>query len=233
MRFLLLFILTSSSARAQIGSCSIGRVSTRYAQEISIIQGSYNDVITTIKNDQRRLKADEVPLDSCRSYFLHHFEFSVFPHWIGTTWDYNGYTNEPGEGKLIACGYFVSTTLKHMGFNWNRFELAKLYSKAIVETITADITHYNNRDSLINDLLAKPDNLYIVGLDSHVGTLLKRGEAVWFIHSNYYGLKGPDKEIAAISQAFNDSGSWYVGTFLSDENIEKWLNGTLIPVIRD
>jgi hypothetical protein len=49
-------------------------------------------------------------------------------------WDYNGYTNTPKNG-VIACGYFVSTTLKHFGFNLNRYDVAKKYSSSIVKTL--------------------------------------------------------------------------------------------------
>ena len=165
--------------------------------------------------------------------FLDAFEYKVFPHWVGTTWDYNGYTNTPGEGKLIACGYFVSTPLKHMGFNWDRYELAKMYSKQIVETITPDIKQYTDKTAMILELKSREDHLYIVGLDSHVGMFLKRENRLWFMHSNYYEIKGPDKEIASISKALSDSESWWVGTFTTDDNMKKWLNGTYIPTPRD
>ncbi len=94
-----------------------------------VLNESYKEVLLRIKTERRQMKKQNIPYDPCKAYFLQQFEFSIFPHWIGTKWDYNGYTNEPGEDKLIACGYFVSTSLKHMGFNWNRFDLAKMYSK--------------------------------------------------------------------------------------------------------
>jgi hypothetical protein len=192
-------------------------------------QDNYQSVINEIKKDRASLKANNMSQDSCRSYFLDRFEHDVFPHWVGTQWDYNGYTNEPGEGKMIACGYFVSTPLKHMGFNWNRYKLAQMYSMNIVETVCNDMTKYTDRPTLINELKGLENNLYIVGLDSHVGMLLKTDTQLWFVHSNYYGLSGPEKEVASMSQAFSDTESWYVGTLLSDVNIDKWLNGTLFP----
>jgi hypothetical protein len=91
------------------------------------------------------------------------------------------------------------------------------------------MTKYTDRPKLINELKGRQNNLYIVGLDSHVGMLLKTDTQLWFVHSNYYGLSGPEKEVASMSRAFSDSESWYVGTLLSDVNIDKWLNGTLFP----
>jgi hypothetical protein len=39
----------------------------------------------------------------------------IYPYWYGTGWNYNGTTEIPKVGET-ACGYFVSTTLKHIGF---------------------------------------------------------------------------------------------------------------------
>lgn len=191
--------------------------------------GSYETVKSVIARDRRSLKNNNVSLDSTRKYFLHMFENEVFPHWVGTVWDYNGYTNVPGKDKLIACGYFVSTPLKHMGFNWNRFKLAQMYSKKIVETICTDMTKYTDRSTMIKQIKEKEDHLYVVGLDSHVGMMLKSHGQVYFVHSNYIGLEGPVKEIASSSEALSHSASFYLGTFSSDVNMKKWLDGTLFP----
>ena len=29
---------------------------------------------------------------------------SIFPYWLGTEWDFNGYTERPR--KVVVCGYF-------------------------------------------------------------------------------------------------------------------------------
>lgn len=235
MRILTFTLFISTISFGKIDKTSVSKASTAYLNFIdnSETNETYDQVINRINREKLALKNQNIPLDSCRKYFLYQFENHVFPHWVGTTWDYNGYSNVPGIGKLIACGYFVSTPLKHMGFNWNRYELAKMYSKKIVETITPDITKYTDKQEMIHNLKSREDNLYIVGLDSHVGMLLKTGNRLWFVHSNYYGAKGPDKEIASISQALSDSQSWYVGTFLTDVNLQKWLNGTLINTERN
>lgn len=235
MRLFILFIVSSQITFGNCGFTTISSASNSYLTYISSENSteSYQEVLRRINKERLELRVNRISIDSCRTYFLDQFEHHVFPHWVGTEWDYNGYTNVPGPGKIVACGYFVSTPLKHMGFNWNRYELAKMYSKNIVETITPDITEYRDKFELIQTLKQREDNLYIVGLDSHVGMLLKTDNRVWFVHSNYYGNKGPDKEIASVSQAFSDSGSWYVGTFTTDENIQKWLKGTLINTVRD
>ena len=59
---------------------------------------------------------------------------SIFPFWIGTKWGFYGTTQVPGKGK-IACGYFVSTTLEHAGFDIERIKLAQQASSVIISTL--------------------------------------------------------------------------------------------------
>lgn len=187
---------------------------------------TYDQALAQIKRDKAQLKANNASADSCRNYLLHQFENVIFPYWIRTKWDYNGYTNRPGEDKIVACGYFVSTPLKHMGFNWNRFDLAKMYSLKIVQNTCSEIKKYTNIKTVIEYVKRRPNNLYIVGLDSHVGFILKSNNKVWFVHSNYYGSVGPEKELAIDSPALNSSYSYHIGAFFNEKNIKKWLDGT-------
>lgn len=233
MRLFLFCLLISGATFGNIQYNTLTTIGAKYLRYTETKElPSYSTVIQNIKNDRRKMKSENISIDSCRGYILDKFENEVFPHWVGTTWDYNGYTNVPGKGKLIACGYFVSTPLKHMGFNWNRYELAKMYSKDIVETVCADTSFYSDKSKMIQEIKSKPDNLYIVGLDSHVGMILKTEDRVWFVHSNYYDIKGPDKEIASMSQALADSENYWVGTFLDDRNVKRWLSAELIPTPR-
>ncbi|MFT7592013.1 MAG: hypothetical protein ACI9UJ_001942, partial [bacterium] len=70
---------------------------------------------------------------------------SVFHFWYGTSWDFNGYTKTPNKGT-VACGYFVSTTLKHIGFNVNRYKLAQQNPRNEALTIACGDTlfEFNN-----------------------------------------------------------------------------------------
>ncbi|NOQ75582.1 MAG: hypothetical protein GQ574_26465 [Crocinitomix sp.] len=187
---------------------------------------TYDQALAKIKKDKVNLKSSHASMDSCRKYLLHQFEDVIFPYWVGTPWDYNGYTNRPGKDKIVACGYFVSTTLKHMGFNWNRYDLAKMYSLKIVENTCSEIKKYTQISTVIEYVKRRPNNLYIVGLDSHVGFILKSNNQVWFVHSNYYGAVGPEQELAIDSPALNSSNNYHIGTFFNTENIKMWLNGT-------
>ncbi len=95
----------------------------------------------------------------------------IYPCWYGTEWDFNGITETPNEGK-IACGYFVSTTLKHVGVKVNRYKLAQKYSHAIVKTICTDVQVLSSFETLMKTLHDGPDDVYVVGLDNHVGMIM-------------------------------------------------------------
>jgi hypothetical protein len=225
MRFFILFTLYGLVSHGQTETAKIPSEQLEYRHILP--DQSYEQQLTKIRSKRLYFKSNNIDLATCKAYFLNDFEYSIFPYWVGTIWDYNGYTDRPGKDKLIACGYFVSTPLKHMGFNWNRYKLAQMYSKNIAETICNDVVKYTDKAEMLKTIEAGENNLYIVGLDSHVGMILKSDSGLWFVHSNYYELKGPDKEIASKSLALAASGTYYVGAFSSNENIKKWLNGSL------
>jgi hypothetical protein len=237
--FLFLVAFGSSFAFSHIRYNNLTKPLTNYLafMQMQVPNESYQQAVSQTNSDRRNLltgfRGGTISIDSCRKYFTNRFVYYIFPHWIGTAWDYNGYSNVPGKDKLIACGYFVSTPLKHMGFNWNRYELAKMYSRQIVETTCSEVKTYKDKWQMITDLKEADDMLYLVGLDNHVGMLLKEGDRLWFIHSNYIGLEGPVKEIASASMALDNSEVYWLGAFLNDVNVEKWLRGTYIPTPRD
>jgi hypothetical protein len=189
-------------------------------------QSIYAEELAIIKVEKHELKVNDIQIDSVRKYLLDKYNSILFPFWIGTPWDYNGHTNTPKKDE-IACGYFVSTTLKHLGFNWNRYTLAKMYSKNIVESVCDSIYEFDTKTGLHTYVRYRPDNLYIVGLSGHVGLILKYKGELWFIHSDYHGFVGPIKETIESSVSLSESNVFWCGTFLSDKNIEKWLKSTL------
>lgn len=137
----------------------------------------------------------------------------IFPHWYGTPWDFNGYTDIPNKG-VIACGYFVSTTIKHIGFNLNRYDIAKMYSSDIVKVLCFDDywveSSFQNFLEKMNEM---EDGLYIVGLSNHVGFIEQIDGRTYFIHSNYLGSNGVEKELANESEALKGSSTFWLGNF--------------------
>lgn len=48
----------------------------------------------------------------------------IIPFREGTIWSFEGYMSIPNKGE-IACGYFVSITLKYFSVELNRYKLAQ------------------------------------------------------------------------------------------------------------
>lgn len=113
--------------------------------------------------------------------------------WIGTAWDFSGTSQEPGKGA-IACGYFVTTTLRDAGVKVDRVRLAQAASEKMILETTDKETVRRFSDKPLADVLTKirtqGEGYYIVGLDNHTGFLrVGRDGKVTFIHS------GPGKGV--------------------------------------
>lgn len=205
---------------------------------------TYHQLLTSTKAKKDSLykeyqKADslgkEKIIEQTANLLVDQLTTNIFPKWYGTEWDYEGYTNVPQQGQ-VACGYFVSTPLKHVGFNLNRYKLAQKYSHAIVKTLCNNIQYIreNDTEKLFHYINSKPNQLYVVGLDNHVGFLLKEKTGIYFIHSSYLDPVAVVKEKAAESEALLSSGLFVLGHFSSNRLIIKsWLAGELIEIIKN
>jgi hypothetical protein len=159
----------------------------------------------------------------------------IFPFWYGTPWDFNGHSNIPGKGE-IACGYFVSTTLNHIGLNVDRYKLAQQSPKneALTLSITGDVKYFLNispselRNYLIRN--KEPEGLYFVGLDCHVGYLLFRKNKLFFIHSNNFGGDCVMIERADKSIGFQSSVYYITDITSNNELIKKWILGEKLNI---
>lgn len=152
---------------------------------------------------------------------------SIFPFWYGTEWDFNGTTNTPGSG-YIACGYFVSTTLKHSGIELNRYKLAQKAASDIVQEtcLSSSAKWHNTLDALETHLEEQGEGLYVLGLDYHVGFVLREKCKNYFIHSDYFNGK-VTREALEGSTAALSSDRFYVGSLSKNERMmNRWLAGS-------
>jgi len=163
-----------------------------------------------------------------RRRLLEAFRDELVPFWLGTPWDFYGTTQTPGEGH-IACGYFVSTVLQHSGLRVERVRMAQQASEYILKTFSGerDLKRFRSRPAaeVVDWVRDRDDGLYIVGLDYHVGVLVKQGDHVEFCHSAYSGVTAVD-----CADPLTDPGfvSRYrvVGPVLTDTVVDAWLDGT-------
>ena len=193
---------------------------------------SYVLLLEQIKQDRSQFQ--QRSNDSLlKDYFEDTLLNKIVPHWYGTTWAFEGHTNTPNNGE-IACGYFVSTTLKHFGFHLNRYKLAQQHGFSIAKSLQPETKLPTFRDidiEALNATLLKEyrEGIYFVGLDNHVGYVVIRNGAAYFLHSSYC-----DNEVVIEPILESDCflSNIYVFAELSTSPyfLKKWLNKTVIPV---
>ncbi|MEZ0277236.1 MAG: hypothetical protein ACAH88_20155 [Roseimicrobium sp.] len=152
----------------------------------------------------------------------------IFPAWDGTAWDFNGISEVPGEGA-IACGYFVTTTLRDVGFKLPRIKLAQQPSQTIIRSLCEDKTirvfYEKPLDTISTYLEQHGPGIYIVGLDCHTGFVVHDGISMAFIHSSYF--RPPRAVISEPLESDNPlkrSKYRMIGKLFGDELVRKWLS---------
>jgi len=180
------------------------------------------------KSQAKKLKSS--PVDSIGSYFTAHLLHEIIPHWYGTTWDFEGHTHIPNKGE-IACGYFVSTTLRDMGLKLNRYKLAQKdpFHEALTVAIDSNYYHYLLPEDVPKLIDSVENQLFFVGLDNHVGYLYVKNHIGYFIHSNY--VEGyVMTELIETSTAFISSGYHLSEITTNDVLLNHWIQSDTILV---
>lgn len=156
----------------------------------------------------------------------------LLPAWDGTPWDFHGTSQAPREGK-IACGYFVSTTLLHLGLQVERARMAQQASELIVRSLVSANPIRRSSDQPIDTFLAKAraggDGVYLVGLDNHVGYLIVDGADTWFHHAGPHDVV--KRERAREAPYLVSSRYRVIAKLFDDALVEKWLRGEPIATV--
>ncbi len=166
-------------------------------------------------------------ITEARNYLLHKITGDVFQQWYNTPWAFYGNTKKPQCGN-IACGYFVTTVLKDAGFQIPATAWAQLASETMILKLNPTVKRFSNKpiEEFENSFRNKPDGLYIVGLDCHVGFVSKVNGQLQFTHSSYY-----KPEVGVLSEnlkghnPLNDSKYRVLGEILHREMVVKWIEG--------
>ena len=210
---------------------------------LNIASDSIADSYASTKEDSHQLRlrlkedlrAGTISIDHIKTAFADQLVDKIIPHWYGTPWSFGGHTATPNKGK-IACGYFISTTLRDMGININRYKLAqkspideaKMISCGSVITQVEQETHEKAFEEI--DTLTQ-EGLYFIGFDEgHVGYLLKREGELFLIHSNYLNPVSVCMETLKESRVFNRFTKFHlVAISHNDALLQRWLdNGTVM-----
>jgi len=183
-----------------------------------------------LKNTRTKAEKNEV-YSKARKLLVHTMIDSMFTCWYGTEWDFNGTTTKPRIGN-IACGYFVTTLIQQAGFDIPRINLAQCASSSMIDVLCPQksiaIITKNKVAQVKEHLLAQPDGLFILGLDTHTGFIVKSGKSLEFVHSNYsFGNDGVTHESFDTCSAIQNNHYFVIGNFSqSDTTIKNWLEGT-------
>ncbi|MDH6310786.1 hypothetical protein M2451_003598 [Dysgonomonas sp. PFB1-18] len=148
-----------------------------------------------------------------------------FRSWYNTPWTFHGHSQTPREGS-IACGYFVTTTLRDMGFNIPRIKWAQQASEYLIKKVSTDIKRFQRKPmkDVIGYIEAKGEGLYIVGLDMHVGYIYYIDGKMTFVHANYYRPKvGVMSEPLVGQNPLNDSKYRVIGKIFDKEMVRNWI----------
>lgn len=197
--------------------------------------GNYTNVktkSTTLRNSLKTV-SDSLKKIAFENLILN----ELIPHWYGTKWDFSGYTDAPNQG-VIACGYFVSTVLKHAGFNLNRYKLAQQDPLNEAKTVACgdSVDIYEVNSTGLQEIFKQKyeEGLYFVGLDFHVGFLLFRNKELYFIHSNYIGAEGVIFEKAVYSDAFNAAQKYRIAKISTNKKLlNDWLGAKEIKIVSE
>ncbi len=216
----------------KLGKLSAAEVDTLYRSICRNLDHERAALGNEWKNASSKTKKDAV-LDEARALLLSRLSDSLFVCWYGTGWDFNGTSTCPRQGN-IACGYFVTTLLKHSGFLINRTHLAQVASSEMIKTFCPPekikIITNNQTKKLFDYIKSKPDGIFIVGLDNHTGFILKEGANIDFVHSNYdASVDKVVREPLEKSEIIKANGYFMVGDLShSDATMEKWITGKKI-----
>ncbi len=206
-------------------------VATWFTSYRSLLPGYHYFFYTSAKYNalQKQIKSENIFLanhasdNKSRNLFYKNLENcfgnTLLPYWLGTRWNFYGTTQIPGEGT-IACGYFVTTFLKHTGAEINRSHLAQLPSEQmIIELVdTKSIYHYNKHvfSAFIESLKSNGNGIYVIGLDNHTG-FIEVSDNVYFIHSSGRFPFCVIKELASKSIVLKKSKYKVVGKLTGDD----------------
>lgn len=210
----------------------------KFTTDSDSIVASYASAKDQIDILRLRLKegllSGTISFDDIKSVFANQLVDKIIPYWYGTPWSFGGHTAIPNQGE-IACGYFISTTLRDMGINLNRYKLAQKspIDEAKMISCGAAITEIN-QDTPEKafeeiDYLTK-EGLYFIGFDEgHVGYLLKREGELFLIHSNYLSPVSVCMETLKESRVFRGFTKFHlVAISHNDTLLQRWLDNSSV-----
>jgi len=200
---------------------------------------SYASARGEFKRLRAELRHEMVAPDSLSFVFTEALLNGIIPYWYGTPWSFEGHTARPGVGE-IACGYFVSTTLAHLGLNVNRYRLAQRSPLREAESLALGTEIIEVNAPVTTDVIHQVDSLttegiYFIGFNqSHVGFLLKRSGELFLLHSDYSSAFGVKVEPIGESVTFGLFERFYLAPLSGNRALlQRWISGEEVVVVAE
>lgn len=165
----------------------------------------------------------------------------VFPAWLGMPWamSKNSTATRPHEpGMSVGCSYFVTSVLQSAGVKLdNRYTFAQAPALHIQRSLAPDREDLHTyfsipAASLRKQIKALGEGLYIIGLDTHVGFVVVRGDEVRLVHASYTGDRVVTDEPLEGARAIENSrpkGYFVTPLFTDGRLLDLWLRGQAVP----
>lgn len=192
-----------------------------------------------VANTKSLIHPGSITKDSLSGLFSDLLTKHIIPHWLSTPWSFEGHTAVPREGT-IACGYFVSTTLRDMGFNLNRYTFAQQLPVNEAKTLSMgkvliEINNPSTAERIQQLQTHLQEGIYFIGFDqSHVGYIHKKNGELFVIHSNYINAEGVVNERIEDSEVFSYYTRIYIAEISTNRDLlKKWLGNEPIYVVTE
>ena len=229
---LLILVLLMACAAWLFSWCERGWMRTNLVPKPAYVMGKPADEYPTslqqIRSQRKQWQAQKTPVAQLSAPFTRLFRDQVLAYWYGTPWDFYGTSEKPQQGT-IACGYFVTTTLRDMGVSLDRSRLAQLPSEAMIDELVQPSQKFNlSRRGLVRldtDFRRLGSGVYVIGLDTHTGFIIVDDAGAHFIHASgafpYRVVNEPVLE----SSVLEHSQYRVVGKITADMGfMQRWLN---------
>lgn len=166
----------------------------------------------------------------------------ILPAWLGMPWGLgaNSTPLRPHQpDTVIACGYFVSSTLENLGIKLDtRFRFAQapaLHAQRSLAPAPRDLHVFFSvpGDVLASKIAGLGEGLYIIGLNNHIGFVDVRGSEVRIVHASYTGAQVVTDEPLATAEVIANSraAGYFVTPLLQDDRlVEHWLRGEAVSL---
>ncbi len=215
-----LLLLSFSSAKAQ--KHSIKTDTTAYFKLLKKIRSDRDSIFRVYQSASDQEKQQH--LNRAEEYLVSTYYKKLLPYWEGTTWEFYGETQIPGDSS-IACGHFVVTTLKHLGINpEHSHEMATNFSAYMVNSLCDSSYKVYKPEALIEIVKKHPDDIWVVGLHNHSGLLVNYQGQLHFFHSSYSYPTAVVDELAGESHTFQHSTIYVAGNLFRNNSLTlKWM----------